>query len=150
MAIPIQGGFADVEAASFEALPRGRYHVTVFEGEVKQSGPNAKHPGADYLAWTLKVQEGKYSNRNVWYNTSLTEEARGLLKAFLQCFYEEDELNNPDFELDINDVVGRECIAVVRVGTNPNTGEANNNVSRCEAYDPEAFELAEDDEELPV
>lgn len=129
MGIPT-GGFADVQEISFEPLPNGDYAVSVFEGELKES-KSEKHAGSQYVSWTLNVTEdGPYNNRKLWYNTSLVEEARGMLKAFLLCFFDEDELNSPDFELNVEDIVGQEAIAVVGQGVNPNTGEANNKVRR--------------------
>lgn len=143
MGIPV-GGFADVQETDFTPLPAGKYHVSVFEGEVKESGPNAKHPGSQYIAWTLNVLEEPYQNRKLWINTSLVPEARGMLKAFLLCFFEEDVLNADDFELNIDEIVGQEATAVVSVGTNPNTEEPNNSVKRLKPME------ATDSSDLPT
>jgi hypothetical protein len=135
MGIPIAGGFADVQETSFEPLPSGQYHISVFEGEVKESGPNAKHPGSQYISWTLNVLEEPYENRKLWLNTSLVTEARGMLKSFLLCFFDEDTLNDSDFELNVEDIVGQEAIAIVTQGINPNTQEPNNSVKRLKRLD---------------
>jgi hypothetical protein len=132
MPIPL-GSFADVQEVSFEPLPAGKYEVSVFEAELKEAGPNAKHPGSQYIAFTFNVtEEGDYQNRKLWHNVSLVPEARGMLKSFLKVFYTEEELNSDDFEFEPENLIGSECIAVVRVGTNPNTQEPNNSVRRIE------------------
>jgi len=100
---------------------------------MKEAGPNAKHPGSQYLAFTFNVTEdGEYQNRKLWHNVSLVPEARGMLKAFLKVFYTEDELSQDEFDFEPETLVGQECVAVVRVGTNPNTNEPNNSVRRIE------------------
>jgi hypothetical protein len=128
MGIPIEGGFADVEEASFEPLPAGRYRVAIFSGEIRES-KSEKHAGSQYVAWTLNVLDDEYKNRKLWLNTSLVPEARGLLKSFLKGVgYSDDELNASDFEFDIEEIVGREAVARVTKGINPNTKEENNSV----------------------
>jgi len=132
MPIPL-GSFADVQETSFEPLPAGKYECSVFEAEMKEAGPNAKHPGSQYIGFTFNVtEEGEYQNRKLWHNVSLVPEARGMLKAFLKVFYTEDELNDPEFEFEPGDLVGQPCVAVVRTGVNPNTNEPNNSVRRIE------------------
>lgn len=130
MGIPIPGGFADVQEG-FEPIPAGTYAATVFEGEVKEAGPEAKHPGSQYIAWTFKIQEEPYVGRQAWLNSSLVDKALPMLKRFLKAVgYTDDQLNTPEFELDLDDVKGRECRIVLTVGTNPRTDEPNNSIKR--------------------
>jgi len=128
--IPIEGGFSDVED-SFDVLPAGVYDAVVLDGEVREAGPNAKHPGAQYIAWTFRITEPEFENRRAWLNTSLVPEAKPMLKRFLKAAgYTDDELNGESFDLDISDVSGRDVRLVLSQGVNPNTQEPNNSVKR--------------------
>ena len=130
MAIPIPGGFANVEDA-FAPLPAGTYDAVVFKGELRQAGPDAKNPGSDYIAWEFNILDEGYDRRKAWQNTSLVEKALPMLKRFLKVVgYTEDELNKDDFELDIDDVVGRKCRLVIVESINPNTDETTHSVKR--------------------
>ena len=142
MAIPIQGGFADVTDA-FEPLPSGTYSAIVFKGELKVAGEAAKHPGSNYIAWEFNITEEGYEKRKAWMNTSLVPTALGMLKRFLKAVgYTDDELNNPEFELDIDEVTGRDCRLVVTEGVNPATQEPNHSVKRVLAPSAEAVEAS--------
>lgn len=136
MPIPT-GGFAGVKAG-YDPLPAGIYVAEVTDGEERTSGEDAKHPGATYIAWEFTIQDEEYEGRKAWLNTSFVEKARGLLKGFLLGVgYDEATLDSPEFEVDIDDIVGRQCKLVVSVGTNPKTKEANNSVKRVLPLDDE-------------
>ena len=142
MPIPIPGGFADVED-TFDVLPAGTYSAVVAEGEVREAGPDAKHPGAQYIAWTFNIEEEGFKNRKAWLNTSLVPEAKAMLKRFLLATgFSDEDLNREDFEFDIDDVTGRRVRLVITQGTNPRTKEKNNSVKRVLA--PSADEEEDD------
>jgi hypothetical protein len=128
--IPIPGGFADVEDA-FEPVPAGTYDAVVFKGELREAGPQAKNPGSSYIAWEFNLLDPGYERRKAWLNTSLVPAALPMLKRFLLAVgLEKGDLDAADYELDINEIEGRQCRLVIVAGTNPNTGEVNHSVKR--------------------
>lgn len=121
--IPI-GSFADVE--DFETIPQGQYRATIFKGEVKQAGQDAKYPGEDYISWEFNILTPGYEKRKQWLNTSLVDEARPMLKRFLKgAGYTNEELNSPEFALDIEEIVGREVMLSVSVSDSETYGKQN-------------------------
>ena len=128
MGLPIN--FGDVED-TFAVLPAGTYDAVLFKGEVKEAGPNAKHPGSQYIAWEFNITQEGHEKRKVWMNSSLVDAALPMLMRFLKAMGETDEsLKAADFELDIEKYIGTACRVVVTEGVNPNTDEPNNSVKR--------------------
>jgi hypothetical protein len=97
--------FAETEVQDFEPLPSGWYTVAVTDGEIRESGPQSKNPGAEYIHWEYTVQEGQFANRKVWDNTTLLPHALFSLKGLLGAagFPVDGDL---DFEID--DVIGKQ------------------------------------------
>lgn len=88
-------------------LEEGPYLIEVEDVEVKTSD----NSGADYLAFTFKVAEGKFKGKKVWHNCSLQPQAlfnlRGLLEALGY------EVPQGQMELDPTDLIGEQCAAEV-------------------------------------
>jgi hypothetical protein len=102
--------FAGVEDKDFEALPSGTYRCSVANGEVAVG----KDSGQEYIKWTFIVQEGKYTNRNLWSNTTLQQKGLFNLKKLLKAtgrFTDDDLAGDIDFEID--DVIGAQLMLVV-------------------------------------
>ena len=104
----IKVNFEDVEVTDFEALPAGTYHVKITDGEIKESGPDSKNPGAEYINWELTIQDGEYESRKLWTNTSLLAHALFSLKGMFAATgkWTKQELSAPGFEFDIDDAIG--------------------------------------------
>jgi hypothetical protein len=129
MPIPI-GSFRDV-SDTFEPVPAGTYNARVSGGELKESGPDAKHPGSQYIAWEFDIVDPGFENRKAWLNASLHENAKPVLKRTLRAFgFAADELDADDFQLEIDDVIGKSVRLVIVNGINPNTKEPNHSVKR--------------------
>lgn len=130
MPLPLGKEFANVED-NFDVLPAGTYDAVVFSGTLKEAGPNAKHPGKQYVAWEFNITQEGFEKRKAWMNSSLVPEALPMFMRFLKAVgYDDAELRDPEFELDIQDVCGRPCKLVIVNGTNPATDEPNHSVKR--------------------
>ena len=143
MAVPIPGGTLENVSDGFEPLPAGTYLATVTDGEERVAGEDAKNPGSIYFAWEFTIDDEEYVGRKAWQNTSLTEKALPMLKSFLKGVgYTDDEVNSFTEMPEIEDIVGRQCQLVLKVGKNPKTQLANNSVVRV-------MPLGEGESELP-
>lgn len=83
-------------------LPEGTYTVKISEVEVKES-----QSGNDYLAFTFTVVEGKNKGAKLFHNCSLQPQALFNLKALLMAIG--FEIPKKTFDLDIDDLLDREC-----------------------------------------
>ncbi len=126
--------------AGFEPIPSGRYQVIVTDGEIRTSGPNAKHPGSEYINWEFVIQEGEYEDRKQWTNTPIghgtcecSDWKAGAyfgLNALLAATgkWTTEELDSDKFDFDIDDVLGSEVS--ISVAIEKYQGEDVNNVKR--------------------
>ncbi len=110
--------FADTTVGENEAKPNGWYHVAVTDVEIKESGPNAKHPGKEYWNYELTIQDGDYKDRKFWVNATLLPHALFTLKGMLQAASDADgnlkyTKAQVDGELDLEaeDLVGCHMMA---------------------------------------
>lgn len=88
--------FSQVEA--YEPLAPGEYPVVIDSVEMRQS-ENSEHP---YLNFTLKVTEGEFANRNLWFIGSLSPKALFRLQAVFASF----GLNESTTEIEVDDASG--------------------------------------------
>lgn len=132
--------FTTAEEPSFEPLPAGVYNVRVDKADITK----AKDKDTYYVKVEFGVLDEGFTSRKLWLNMSLnfkpaddTPEARKKAATTLGMFrknlvalgYDRDSLM-ADFDFDEADMIGRTTRALVSVGTNPATGEANNSVKR--------------------
>ena len=140
--------FADTGDLEFGTLPPGRYHVKVTEGEMRESGPNSKNPGSQYINWELTVQDGDYEGRKLWTNTSLLPHALFGLKALLLSTGKWDNTQLADsMDFEINDVLGASVVATV--ANRDYNGEQRNDVKRFAPYDAAKFSSESSNNLLP-
>jgi hypothetical protein len=104
--------FSDEEAGSeardFEALPTGKYHVTIFDGELKES-QSQKNPGKPFWSLTLQIQDGKYEGRRLWANVMLFEGALYSLAQLLKAIGRDDALKSGKVPA-IDELLGKDCV----------------------------------------
>ena len=125
---------------SFEPIDSGRYPAKVTDGEIRSSGPQAKHPGSEYINWEFTIQEGAYEGRKQWTNTPIghgecdcNDWKSGALFGLNNLLaatekWTKEELDDDEFEFEIDDVLGSDVsIAVVK---EKYLGEEVNNVKR--------------------
>jgi hypothetical protein len=98
--------FSEVKEVSYEAIPNGKYIMSVDDVEFKTSSA-----GHEYLSLKFKINEGQYENRVVYSNYNINHPnekvrniAKGQLKAVLNCslsdnlkFSSKEELKNSLF-----------------------------------------------------
>lgn len=150
MPVPIEGGFGGVPDG-FEPMPRGVYDAVISDGVETVVGPDGKpeNVGKPMFKWEFTIQDEEYEGRKAWLNTTVTPRALPILKSFLKAVgYTEEELEDSNFTLDSDDVVGRNCKIVLTVGVNPKTKEKNNSVRRVLPIDFEE-EVAAETADLP-
>lgn len=68
-----------VEARDFEPVPRGKYLVSISDGELKECGPDSKNPGKPYAALETTVQGGPYEGRKIFTNVMLFPDKNGKM-----------------------------------------------------------------------
>jgi hypothetical protein len=81
-----------------DPLPTGKYHVAITDGEIRESGPNSKNPGSQYINFEFTVQSGDYEGRKVWANASLLPHALYTIKGILEALGYETTGNELDFD----------------------------------------------------
>ena len=86
-------------------LPEDDYRVKVAE-ITQEEGQNA-----DYLKWKWEVVEGKFAGKFIYDNTSLAPQALWRLANLLTAMGV--DVPDDDLELDFEELVGMEVMAVV-------------------------------------
>ncbi len=113
------------ETESFEVIDSGRYQAIVTDGEIRSSGPSAKHPSAEYINWEFTIQEGENEGRKQWTNTPIghgecdcDEWKSGALFGLNNLLtatgnWTKEELDSDEFDFEIDDVIGSAVTIVV-------------------------------------
>lgn len=70
---------AGEESGQFESLPEERYELKVTNAELKTAST-----GTEMIATTFEVVSGKYKNRKLWNNFTLTPKSLVFLHQFLK------------------------------------------------------------------
>ena len=106
---PIRVDFSQARNA-IEVGPR---RIVITDGEVKDS-QSSPFP---YIKWTAVVDEGEAdAGYKLRFNTSLNPSAAWKLKEFLEAVGEEIG-DAKEMEIEITDIIGRSCIAIVEQDT---------------------------------
>lgn len=123
--------FAGVESGAV-VVPEGKYEVEVVAVS-EEIGQNSNEP---YLAFELKITEGKQEGKKLYLNKSLQENSLWSLKQLLEVL----GADVPDDEMDIDhdDLVGRTCGVEV-------AHEKYNGKNKAQITD--VFDVAASDEE---
>lgn len=100
--------FTGVSSGGGGVTEDGVYTCEVGECELSTSDSS----GEDYLAWQWKVQDGKFSGRTIFDNTSLQPQALWKLRKVLECLGVEVE--DGEMELDPSEYIG--LVADLEVG----------------------------------
>jgi len=141
--------FSDKEAASearsVELLPRGEYHVSITDIELRES-QSEKNYGKPYWGIEFTIQEGPYADRKAWTNCMLFEGALYTLSQLMKATGY--DITAGDFEVpNPYDLIGKEVVvSIVKQGkrSNKQTGEEydeRNEVKGIKAYDADTFKV---------
>ncbi|SRR5258706_4541048 len=122
---------ADVEQKDFDPIPAGRYHFKITDGEIREAGPQAKNPGSEYVNWELTVQEGEFTDRKVWTNTSFLANSLWRVQQLLAATgkYTEDQLSG-ELDFEIEDLIGCDVIADVKLKPETSEYSASNDIKK--------------------
>jgi hypothetical protein len=122
----------------FQPLPENRYNVKITAAVVgKTKNEN------DMITVTFDVTEGKYTNRKLWSNFTLTEKAYVYLFSLLKAIGS-DLIDNEDVEADeiAKALIGGQCSVMASIESNTQTGKPRNTIGNFKSLE-EAGELAE-------
>jgi hypothetical protein len=125
-----------------DPLPTGKYKVAITDIETRESGPAAKFPGTEYLAFEFTVQDGDYQGRKLWANASLLPHALYTIKGILEALGYETTGNELDFEVD--DLLNRELVVrAVKKPARKYTDSQGNEKEADEGNDVKSFYKAD-------
>jgi hypothetical protein len=137
--------FADVP--EFSQLDPGTYHFEITDGDRKEHGPEAEHPGNEFWSLELTVVDGEKQGRKEFVTITLPPYKPFMLVSILRATAEsektawsEKDVQDGTFEVDLDDLIGLEFVA--RVGPQKKNPDFNQ-VSRIRAYDPETWAEAD-------
>lgn len=101
----------DIKATT-DPVPAGRYPIEVVDADIK----TGKESGQPYLWLHLKITEGEQKNRRVFFQGTLNQDSQGLGISFssINALLGQD-VTGQEFELDTDDLIGEEALAVVDV-----------------------------------
>lgn len=108
----------------FEPVPAGSYPCTIYEATMGETSGQGKLPqGTPKLQITFVVTEGEFAKRRFWGNYVIppndyekAAQLKGMLVRFLVALgYDEKKLTSGKFNLDLEDIQGRECVVTVKI-----------------------------------
>lgn len=121
----------------FELMPKGEYPCFLFDVNLKET-----RNGDDMYVLILKVAEGEYKGRQLFYNLPVMPSTMWKIKETLETFGY--EVPKSVTEVDFDDLLGKRCIAVV--GHREWQGKEREDVQNLKPYDGDS---SSDDEEEP-
>ena len=130
---------SDVEAMSFDAIPKGLYPVVVDSAEYQIS----KASSQPMWAMTFTITEGEYENRKLFSYFSFSEKAKGMTKTNLAALA--PELLEGPFDIkkiaDEGYLAGKTALAKVAV----EKGQDNEDRNAIKVLKPLSGDTAEGD-----
>lgn len=134
---------SDADTSGFDPMPSATYAAEVFEVKKRTIADDTEGklpPGTPGLAIQFKIveggEEGEYFNRRVFNNYWIPgsdfdenkgKKLKGMLVRFLVAIgYTEEEVMGGSFEIDPDDMEGRECAVVLGP---PSKGFTSNQVN---------------------
>lgn len=125
-------------------VPAGSYNCTVFAAEMQetQGGEGSKLPkGTPKINVQFRISDGPHENKRFFASYVIppadyekAPQLKGMLVRFLKGLgYDQKKLTSGKFNLDLEDMAGRECVVTVKVkpkyGSDPEDNEFTNEVT---------------------
>lgn len=135
---------SDADLKGFQPIPAGQYNATIFAAEMQETSGEGKTPkGTPKLSVQFRVSDGEHENARLWGNYVIppsdyekAAQLKGMLVRFLVAVgYDEKKLTSGKFNLDVDDLAGRECVVSVKIVPRygGEEGEMTNNISGVKA-----------------
>jgi len=109
----------------FEALPEGRYNITVENAELTTAST-----GTEMIKVTFVVNDEKFRNRKLWHNFAMTQKSLIYLFNFLKAggssLLDEENVENA---VIAKSMIGMKVSAFTEPGTTP-AGNPKNDLSK--------------------
>ena len=129
---------------TMEPIPAGPYPVEVVDADIR----DGKDSGKPYLWMHLKIPDDveEYGKRRLFFQGSVDQDnevALGITIGNLEALYLRSLTGEEmgDWELDTDDLIGMEGIAIVKIGEDLE-GNPRNEVSRLKPLEGEEAETA--------
>lgn len=135
----VRVNFAEIE--DYKPLEPGKYHFAVTDGEVKETGPDKKHPGVDYWFIELTVQDGPNQGKKQSLPVMLPPYEPYALVNILRATvgqhkWSEEEVQDGEFDVELDDLLELEFVAKVQ----PQKGNSDfNEVKSIRPFDAESW-----------
>lgn len=102
-------------ASSVEVWDAGVYPGKVAE-MVEESAEGSKY-GKPRLKWVIRVTDPEGETQDLWYwtNCTLSKHAAATFRPFVQAIAPETDVDDPDAEVDTDDLIGKRCQVVVGI-----------------------------------
>lgn len=122
----------------FDPIPTGTYDAVVFSAEaIEAENPDGKLPmGTPGINVQFKIDGGPFDNRRVWnrywmppaeYDEEKRKKTLGMLARFLMAIgYPEEQVTGGGFNLDLEDMINRECAVSVKIDREYNNNKVTN------------------------
>jgi hypothetical protein len=132
---------SDADTSGFDPIPAATYKCEIVNAKWEKTGPNGKM-GADVPQLNVQfrvIDNEQYENRRVFnrytpappadYDSDASKRMKGMFVNFLVALgYDKDEIMGGNFNLDIDDLVSRECFVTVGIRPAKDGYEAQNQV----------------------
>jgi len=124
MGIPT--AFNDSDTPAGQVLPAGQYEVEVVKAVPREAGENAKHAGETYLRLELQPTDENMKDERFFLNLNFWPESKRFLhRDLLALGYADAEIKKDGFEVEEEALVGRKCVASVKIRSSEEYGEQN-------------------------
>ena len=107
-----------------EPIPAGRYPIEVVDADIREG----KDSGQPYLWLHMKVVEGEQEKRRLFFQGTLNQDSEGLGITFasINALFGEDLTGGEEiYELDSDDLIGLDAVAVVAIEKDPEGVDRN-------------------------
>lgn len=120
-----------IEVKNFEPIPAGKYSAKFTNGEWRETGPQAKNPGAAMYNAEFTIQGGEFEGRKVWTNFVMVDNSLFRLRNFLEATgrFTNDQLEG-DLDIEMHELFGADVTLDVRYKPATDQYDASNDIRK--------------------